>query len=114
MRPICASCNQRPRAVAYYRSDAVQYRRLCEYCIRRGRKIKPPEPRWRSRGYKKKPTCDLCGFKAKYSAQLVVYYVDGDMNNTTTRNLKTVCQNCIVEISKNDLPWQQGDLEPDL
>jgi hypothetical protein len=40
--------------------------------------------------------------------------VDGNLNNNATRNLKTVCQNCAVEISKVDLPWRHGDLEPDV
>jgi hypothetical protein len=113
MRPICLACNQRPRAVAYHRQDRVQYRKLCEHCIRRGRKIKPAEPRWKLSGYKKKPTCDRCGFRAKYSSQLLVYHIDGNLNNNTLRNLKTVCQNCVIEIARLDLPWQAGDLEPD-
>jgi hypothetical protein len=113
MRPICQACNQRPRAVAYHRADRIQYRRLCESCICRGRRVKLPEPRWKTAGYKKKPTCDRCGFKAKFSAQLIVYHMDGNMNNTTVRNLKTICQNCVVDIIKSDLPWRPGDLEPD-
>jgi hypothetical protein len=114
MRPICLACNQRPRAVAYRRNDQIQYRRLCEYCIKRKRKIKQPEPRWKTAGYKKKNVCDLCSFKAKYSAQLLVYHVDGNMNNNSTRNLKTICLNCVVDIKRNDLPWLPGELEPDL
>jgi hypothetical protein len=113
MRPLCQACNQRPRAVAYHRDDRIQYRKLCESCIKRGRQIKPPEPRWKTAGYKKKPTCDRCGFRAKFSAQLMVYHMDGNMNNTTVRNLKTICQNCAVDIVKSDLPWRTGDLEPD-
>jgi hypothetical protein len=42
-----------------------------------------------------------------------VYHVDGNLHNTGLRNLKTVCQNCVVEIAKTDLPWKAGDLEPD-
>jgi hypothetical protein len=113
MRPLCQACNQRPRAVAYHRADRIQYRKLCESCICRGRRIKPPEPRWKIAGYKKKPTCDRCGFRAKFSAQLMVYHVDGNLNNVTVRNLKTICQNCAVDIVKSDLPWRTGDLEPD-
>lgn len=113
MRPICLSCNQRPRAIAYYRLDKIQYRRLCEYCIKRKRRIKPSEPRWKTAGYKKKSVCDRCGFKAKYSAQLLVFHVDGNLNNNGTRNLKTVCQNCVIDIAKTELPWKPGDLEPD-
>ena len=114
MRPMCLACNQRFRAVAYHTDNGIQYRKLCENCIRRKRKIKPPEPRWQGTGYEKKPTCDRCRFRARFSAQLVVYHVDGNLNNSGVRNLKTVCQNCVVEIAKSDLPWRPGDLEPDV
>lgn len=114
MRPMCLTCKQRPRAVAYHKNDRVQYRKLCENCIKRGRRIKPADPRWKIAGYKKKTACDRCGFKSKYSAQLIVYHLDGNLNHTSVRNLKTVCQNCVIEIAKSDLPWQPGDLEPDV
>jgi len=114
MRPMCLACKQRFRAVAYHRNNKIQYRRLCEWCIRRSKKIKPADPRWQIAGYKKKPTCDRCDFRAKYSAQLLVYHVDGNMNNSAVRNLKTICQNCVVEVNKSTLPWKAGDLAPDL
>ncbi len=113
MRPICQSCDQRPRAIAYYSNGKVQYRRLCEYCIKRRKKIKIPSPKWQLAGYKKKPTCDRCGFRAKYTAQLLVYHIDGDMGNTAVRNLKTICKNCVEEVKRADLPWRAGDLEED-
>lgn len=113
MRPICLSCNQRVRAIAYYRNNTVQYRRLCEYCIKKGRKEKPPVPRWKTAGYKKKNQCDRCGFKSKYNNQLLVYHVDGNLHNCGLRNLKTVCLNCVAEIKKLDLPWVPGDIELD-
>jgi hypothetical protein len=113
MRPICQLCNQRPRAVAYHRSETIQYRKLCEYCIKRKKRVPVPVPRWKLSGYKKKPMCDQCGFRSKYGAQLLVYHVDGNLNNNNVRNLKTVCLNCTVEITKADLIWCPGDLEPD-
>ncbi len=58
-------------------------------------------------------SCDRCGFKAKYAGQIFVYHTDGDLNNTGLKNLKSVCRNCEVELSKSDLLWRQGDLEPD-
>jgi hypothetical protein len=39
--------------------------------------------------------------------------VDGNMNNVGVRNLKTICQNCVIEIERSNLPWRAGDLEPD-
>jgi hypothetical protein len=113
MRPVCLSCNQRPRAIAYYRNNQVQYRRLCDYCIKRGKRIPVPVPRWQQSGYKKKNVCDRCGFKSKYAGQLLVYHIDGNLNHNSVRNLKTVCLNCTVDIKRSDLPWRAGDLEPD-
>ncbi len=114
IRPKCCACNQRPCAVNYVKSGVTHYRSRCDYCIKKGRNQKPSEPRWKKAGYKKKPSCDRCGFRAKYSAQLLVYHVDANLNNNSLRNLKTVCQNCTIEISRSDLVWKPGDLEPDL
>lgn len=114
IRPICPACKQRPCAVNYYRNEVPHYRSRCGYCTARNRGIKPAQPRWLVAGYKKKPTCDRCGFKSRYASQLIVYHVDGNLHNTGVRNLKTVCLNCVEEIKKLDLPWQPGDLEPDL
>lgn len=110
---MCPVCNQRPCAVNYIREDVTHYRSRCETCQRRGRNIKPREPRWKSSGYKKKPTCDRCGFKARLTSQLLVYHVDGDLNNTALRNLRTVCRNCVEEIARVEVTWRRGDLEPD-
>ena len=113
-RPLCLVCKQRFCAVNYHRDEQVHYRSRCEHCIKKNQRIKPPIARWQTAGYKKKLACDRCGFKSKYAAQLLVYHVDGDMNNVAVRNLKTVCQNCVIEVAKSTLPWRQGDLEPDL
>jgi hypothetical protein len=43
----------------------------------------------------------------------LVYHVDGNLNNTGLRNLKTICLNCVEEVSRADLPWRIGDLQPD-
>jgi len=79
-----------------------------------GQKAKSPTPRWQLDGYKKKPTCDKCGFKARYASQLFVFHIDGDLTNSNQRNLRTVCLNCSVEIKRSDVIWRRGDLEPDL
>jgi len=113
-RPICPACQQRVRAVNYHKDGVPHYRSRCEVCIKKNKKIKPPVPRWQTAGYKKKPTCDRCGFRARYSAQLQVFHVDGNLHNTDIRNLKTVCLNCAEEIKRSDLNWNRGDLEPDV
>lgn len=112
-RGTCPICNQRPVAVNLIRNDITYYRSKCETCIKKSKKIKPPVPRWELSGYKKKPTCDRCGFKAKYVGQLLVYHVDGNLNNSNLRNLKTICLNCVVEVKKSSLTWRPGDLEED-
>ena len=113
IRPLCPDCRQRPRAVAYHKYERVYYRSRCMQCIRRALHRRVPKMRWQLNGYKKKTTCDHCGFRAKFSAQLQVFHVDGDLNNSSLRNLKTICQNCAIEIKKSDQVWRPGDLEPD-
>lgn len=115
MRPICSLCNQRPRAIAYHRPNGkIQYRSKCEHCIRRKRKMKLTVPRWSKSGYKKRTVCDRCGFRSRWTAQLLVFHVDGNLNNNSVHNLKTICQNCVVDVAKADLPWKTGDLESDV
>ena len=113
MRPICPACNQRPCAVNYIKDGVKHYRTRCDNCLRKGRGIKKRIPRWEAAGYKKKMVCDKCGFKARYSAQTLVYHVDGDLNSCETRNLKTVCLNCVAEVVRLELPWRASDITPD-
>ena len=113
MRPLCKSCGKLPAAINGYHNDKLYYRSRCNSCIRKGKKLKPQPARWLLAGYKKKSTCDRCAFKARHHTQLTVFHVDGNLNNCEIRNLKTICLNCIVEITRLDLPWRAGDLEPD-
>jgi hypothetical protein len=112
-RPICPSCKQRYKAIAYHKYNRIYYRSKCSQCLQKAKRSKPQKMRWQIDGYKKKPTCDKCGFRAKYTSQLLVLHVDGNQQNCDTRNLKTICLNCVQEIKKADLPWRPGDLEPD-
>jgi len=113
MRPLCQVCGRNPRAINGYHHDKIYYRSRCNACIRRHRKHKPGVPRWQRAGYQKKSTCDRCGFRARHHSQLTVFHVNGNLDDCDLRNLKTICLNCIQEITRLDLPWRQGDLEPD-
>lgn len=99
--------------MAYRRHGRQWFRSKCATCIYRAKGLKAPVPRWQSHGYKKKRICDRCGFRARHQAQLLVYHIDGDLNNCDLRNLRTVCLNCTVEISKLEQSWAAGDLEAD-
>jgi len=112
-RPVCEACKKRPAAVNCRHNDKTYYRKRCDSCIRSKRNAKPPVPRWRGKGYKKKLICDRCGFRAKSAKQTLVYHQDGDLNNCNLNNLKTVCLNCSVEVMMLDLPWKVGDLTED-
>ena len=112
-RPLCRTCSSRPAAVNYSRKDKTYFRSRCDSCIRKGKRLPRPKPRWIESGYKKKLLCEKCGFKAKYKEQLFVYHIDGNLNNIDQLNLKTVCANCQFEIAKEGLGWRQGDLVPD-
>jgi hypothetical protein len=113
MRPICKVCNQRAVAINYRKQNQVHYRSRCDVCIKKNKKVKPAEPRWKSAGYKKKAACDRCGFRAKYASQLLVFHCDGNLHSTNSANLRTVCLNCVEEVKRLDAPWSQGDLEAD-
>ena len=112
-RKLCAVCGKKPCAVNYKRGDNTYYRSRCDSCIRKKNRKPAPKPRWLLDGYKKKPHCEKCGFRAKLKQQLFVYHINGDLNNTSVTNLKTVCANCQYEIAQEGLGWRQGDLVPD-
>jgi len=113
MRPLCQICLKNPAAINGYHNDRIYYRRRCNACIRRGRRLPRQRTLWEMSGYRKRSACDECGFSARYSAQLVVYHVNGDLRDCDARNLRTVCMNCMVAVAKSDLPWRRGDLEAD-
>jgi hypothetical protein len=113
-RPLCKDCKSKPRAYAYKRYGRVYWRSKCDTCIRKnaGKQVGGVTALQRS-GYKKKRKCELCGFKAQKSLQLDVLFVDGNLRNTVTNNLKTVCANCQRLGSVASLGWRVGDLVAD-
>jgi hypothetical protein len=112
-RPLCNACKRNLAAVNYIKEDITHYRTRCDSCIRRGREIKTIKPRWMLNGYQKKMVCDRCSFRAKGSAQILVYHLDGNLNNSELSNLKSICLNCSVEVVRLELPWMVGDLAED-
>ena len=75
--------------------------------------MKPRVPKWKGSGYKKKPTCDLCGFKSLFPSQMTVYHIDGNLENIALNNLRTICLNCVEVVKKKNVTWRRGDLEID-
>lgn len=113
-RPICAVCNMNPAAINYLKEDQYHYRKLCDSCIRKGKKLKPVPPAWFKSGYRKKNICEKCGYRGKFpDKQMTVYYIDGNLKNNSILNLKTVCLNCRVEIAISKLPWKESPITPD-
>ena len=113
MRPICKTCNKNHRAVNYVRAGVTHYRSICDECGRKKEKKKPRKPSWQKGGYKKKATCDLCGFKSLFSSQITVFHVDGDLENIQLANLRSICLNCVEVVKKKEVNWRRGDLEVD-
>ena len=113
MRNLCPTCNSRPVAVNYIKEGTTHYRKQCDTCLRKGKKLKPKNAAWVLSGYKKKTQCEKCGFTAKHSEQLQVFHIDGKLKNTAWPNLRTICANCAVEIYKSRLPWKPGII-PDM
>ena len=112
-RPICPVCNKNYRAVNYKRDGVTHYRSMCDECGRKKNKLKPRKPNWSKNGYKKKTTCDLCGFKSLFSSQIAVFYIDGDLENTTPANLRSICLNCVEVVKQKEVNWKRGDLQVD-
>lgn len=111
-RALCPSCTARPVAVNRHIGDKIYYRKQCDHCLREGRSGRQPTA-WQRVGYKKKPVCEKCGFKAKFPEQLNVFYVDGNLKNNNHFNLKTVCLNCQPEVYRSRLSWKPAPLIPD-
>lgn len=112
-RPICKQCNKNPRAVNYIRDGVKHYRSICDECGKKKTKKKPQVPGWEKAGYKKKTNCDICGFKSVYPTQMTVFYIDGDLKNTSLVNLRTICLNCVEVVKRKNITWRRGDLEVD-
>mgnify|MGYP003337647017 CR=1 FL=1 len=113
MRKLCPKCNLRPVAINYHRDDVTHYRSKCDSCLRVEKRLGPKSPGWVKSGYKKKPHCEKCGFKAKLTEQLGVFYVDGNLKNNNWVNLKTICLNCAQEVIKSRSSWRQSSLLAD-
>ena len=114
VRPLCVQCRSKPRAYAYRKGNKIYWRRLCDTCKRKKRKLKVGGVTALQRsGYSKKSKCELCGFKAQSTIQLDVLFVDGNLRNTNDKNLKTVCANCQRLSSVRRLGWRVGDLIAD-
>lgn len=113
LRPFCQSCNKNYAANNYIKEGVRHYRSRCEYCIKRNKNIKQASPRWKQAGYKKKTTCDTCGFRGVYASQIVVYHIDGNLNNCDLINLRSICLCCVELVKRRNLTWKIGDIEAD-
>jgi hypothetical protein len=113
IRPICKNCNKNFCAINYKRNDTTHYRSICDECGRKKNKLRPRQPNWTKSEYKKKPTCDLCGFHSVYPSQLLVYHTDGDLENIEMTNLRTICLCCVEVVKRKRVTWKRGDLVPD-
>lgn len=110
MRNLCKICIKRPVAVNYIKNGKTFYRTKCDHC---SKNRKDGYFSWMKVGYKKKNICEKCGYTSKHTEQFNVYFIDGNLNNVSYANLKTVCANCQRILHRLKLPWRQGDLTPD-
>src|SRR5665213_2344664 len=94
-RPMCSLCNRIPCAINYKRKEITYYRKRCNGCGRKKPKLRRRSPNWEVAGYRKKSSCDLCGFKSLYQTQITVFHIDGNLTNVEFNNLRSICLNCI-------------------
>lgn len=112
-RPICKTCNKNYCSINYHRNGTVHYRSLCDECGRKRKKLKPRQSLWAKGGYKKRTACDLCGFTSVLASQITVFHVDGNLENITVSNLRSICLNCVEVVKKKNVTWKRGDLKID-
>lgn len=112
-RPFCKKCNKNACAINYTKNGIVHYRTHCHRCGKKEPNKKTLPNKWGQSGYKKKSTCDCCGFKSTYASQMTVYYIDGNLTNNAVSNLKTICLNCVEVIKRREVKWKRGDLVVD-
>lgn len=113
MRPFCSQCGLKPCARNYVRNSVVHYRSTCESCRRRRVQLPPQKPRWQTAGYTKKTVCDNCGYRALYPSQTVVHHINGNLEDATLSNLRTVCLNCLEIVKRKEVNWRRGGLQVD-
>jgi len=113
LRPICNNCNKNYKAINYIRNGVTHYRSSCDECGRKKKKLKPRKSLWIKSGYKKKTHCDLCGFHGVLPSQILVFHIDGDLENINPSNLRSICLNCVEVVKKNHINWRKGDLQVD-
>jgi hypothetical protein len=87
-RGTCKTCGIRPKAINYVKEGKTYYRSKCDVCIEGRNQFKVPA--WTKEGYRKKSTCEKCGFKSKFSEQLTVV--------EENKKYQTICLNCQVDL----------------
>ena len=110
-REQCPICKKHPLAVNYSKGQTTYYRKACSSCTHKKRRPKPEVAGWIKSGYKKKDRCERCNFKFKLQEQSRVFHLDGNTANVHWQNLRTICLNCVQEITKTS--WRPADLQPD-
>ena len=68
---------------------------------------------YNGQGTKRNVNVSCVALRHKNQAQLDVYFIDGNLRNTVTSNLKTVCANCQRLQGVRRLGWRVGDLVAD-
>lgn len=91
---LCLICRRNPVALSGKTpTGKLRFKKRCEPCIKRSRAI-------RLNGHRdlvlrhKKDHCEEFGFKAEHPCQLDVDHIDGNRENATPSNFRTLCANC--------------------
>lgn len=111
-RPMCGICNKFPCKVNYIKNGVPHYRSKCASCISPKNKVST-KPLWLRAGYTKRMQCDVCGWRAQWSSQTVVYHINGLLTDVALHNLRTVCLNCVEVVKRTQVNWRRGDLQVD-
>lgn len=106
---MCIRCGESAARI----SSGGRLGNLCVVCLkanRAGRINKARETRLRY----KKPACEHCGFVALHPCQLDVDHIDGNRDNDSPSNFRTLCANChrLKTHLSGDYKWEAEDVRP--
>ena len=110
---LCLICGRNPVALSGKTSTGrLRFKKRCEACIKRSRAIRLNVHRDLILRHKKS-FCEECGFVAVNSCQLDVDHLDGNRENSDSKNLRTLCANChrLKTVLNGDHKFYRGRLQ---
>lgn len=109
MNKLCIRCGENQAVL----SRTGRQRLLCASCKKLSRSVRLNQHRQAKLAHKKLH-CEHCGFVALHPCQLDVDHIDGNRDNDSPSNFRTLCANChrLKTHTERDHVWSEQEAEP--